>query len=95
MSLVTGNLLRDVLPPSVLIVFIFFFSLLVRFHTSLKPKKYFYILSETQFLSEHRTSVVVEIIVLKESYNHDRNILRVYDVLPNFSFTAGETKRDY
>ena len=27
--------------------------------------------------------------------NHFHNILRLFDVLPNFSFTTGETMRDY
>ena len=26
---------------------------------------------------------------------HDHDILRLFDVLPNFSFTASETKGDY
>ena len=29
------------------------------------------------------------------SYNHFHNILRLSDILPNFPFTASETKRDY
>ena len=95
MSLVTGNLFPDVLPPSLLIVFVSFFSLLVRFHTSLKPKNYFYLLSETQFLSGYRISGMVEIIILKESYNYGHNILRLNDVLPNFHFTTSESKLDY
>ena len=28
-------------------------------------------------------------------HNHGHNILRLFDVLPNFPFTTGETKRDY
>ena len=28
-------------------------------------------------------------------YNHLHNILRVFDVLPNFHFTTSETMRDY
>ena len=28
-------------------------------------------------------------------YNHGHNILRIFDVLPNFPFTTGETKPDY
>ena len=28
-------------------------------------------------------------------YNSDHNILRFFDVLPNFAFTTSETKRDY
>ena len=28
-------------------------------------------------------------------YNHGHNILRHFDILPNFLFTASETKRDY
>ena len=28
-------------------------------------------------------------------YNHFHNILRHFDVLPNFSFTTSETMRDY
>ena len=33
----------------------------------------------------------------KENFedNHFHNILRVFDVLPNFFFTADETMRDY
>ena len=27
--------------------------------------------------------------------SHFHNILRLFDVLPNFPFTTGETKRDY
>ena len=27
--------------------------------------------------------------------NHGHNILRLFDVLPNFPFTTSETKRDY
>ena len=30
-----------------------------------------------------------------DTYNHFHNILRVSDVLPNFSFTASETMSDY
>ena len=29
------------------------------------------------------------------NYNHRHNILRLFDVLPNFPFTTSETKRDY
>ena len=32
---------------------------------------------------------------LSSSYNHFHNILRLFDVLPNLSFTASETMRDY
>ena len=28
-------------------------------------------------------------------YNHGHNIMRIYDVLPNFPFTTSETKPDY
>ena len=28
-------------------------------------------------------------------YNHDRNILRIFNALPNFPFTTSETKPDY
>ena len=28
-------------------------------------------------------------------YNSGHNILRLFDVLPNFSFTTSETNRDY
>ena len=28
-------------------------------------------------------------------YNHFHNILRLFDVLPNFLFTTSETMRDY
>ena len=28
-------------------------------------------------------------------YNHGHNILRTFDVLPNFSLTTSETKSDY
>ena len=29
------------------------------------------------------------------SYNHVNNIVELFDVLPNFSFTTSETKRNY
>ena len=29
------------------------------------------------------------------SYNHLHNILRIFDVLPNFPFTTSEPMRDY
>ena len=29
------------------------------------------------------------------TYNHSHNILRLFDVLPNFSFTTSETMHDY
>ena len=29
------------------------------------------------------------------AYNHFHNILRLFDILPNFIFTTGETMRDY
>ena len=32
---------------------------------------------------------------IKKSYNQFHNILRLFDVSPNFSFTAGETMGDY
>ena len=34
---------------------------------------------------------------VKENFrdNHFHNILRLFDVLPNFPFTTSETKRDY
>ena len=31
----------------------------------------------------------------KESYNHFHNILRIFDVLPNYNFTTSETIGDY
>ena len=33
--------------------------------------------------------------VAHASCNHGHNILRRFDVLPNFPFTSSETKRDY
>ena len=35
------------------------------------------------------------IFIALEIYNHFHNILRFFDVLPNFSFTASETIDDY
>ena len=32
---------------------------------------------------------------LKQTYNHFHNILRLFDVLPNFSFATSETMHDY
>ena len=32
---------------------------------------------------------------LKTIYNHFHNILRLFDVLPNFPFTTSETMRNY
>ena len=32
---------------------------------------------------------------IKLFYNHGHDILRLFDVLPNFSFITSETKRDY
>ena len=29
------------------------------------------------------------------NYNHGHNIMRIFDVLPNFPFTASGTKSDY
>ena len=34
-------------------------------------------------------------IVQRTSHNHNHNILRLFDVLPNFSFTTSETMRYY
>ena len=31
----------------------------------------------------------------EEKYNHGHNIMRIFDVLPNFPFTTSETKPDY
>ena len=35
--------------------------------------------------------------ILKKSiyYNHEHNILRLFDTLPNFPFTTSESSRDY
>ena len=33
--------------------------------------------------------------ILAKFYNHFHNILRLFDILPNFSVTASETMRDY
>ena len=30
-----------------------------------------------------------------ENYNHGHNIMRIFDVLPNFPFTTSVTKPDY
>ena len=35
------------------------------------------------------------LLKVREIYNHFDNILRPFDVLPNFPFTTSETKRDY
>ena len=34
-------------------------------------------------------------VKINSNYNHGHNILRLFDTLPNFPFTASETKRDY
>ena len=33
--------------------------------------------------------------LLEQTYIHFHNIVRLFDVLPNFPFTTSETKRDY
>ena len=35
------------------------------------------------------------VTVFLETFNHFQNILRLFDVLTNFPFTASETMRDY
>ena len=32
---------------------------------------------------------------MAEAYNHFHNILRLFDVLPNFTFATSETMSDY
>ena len=44
------------------------------------------------FFKFHQYLMIMEINVF---YNHFHNILRHFDVLPNFSFTTSETMRDY
>ena len=39
--------------------------------------------------------ILEEKIFLLYSYNHFHNILRLFDVLTNFPFTASETMRNY
>ena len=34
-------------------------------------------------------------LLLTHDFNHFHNILRLFDVLPNFPFNASEMKRDY
>ena len=45
---------------------------------------------QSQSESEHVSNVC-----LTAYYNHRHNIMRIFDVLPNFSFTTSETNRDY
>ena len=37
---------------------------------------------------------ILSLLLGKASYNLDHNILRHFDVLPNFLFTTSETNRD-
>ena len=39
--------------------------------------------------------MLISLILVTRAYNHFDNILRVFDVLPNFLFTTSETMRDY
>ena len=39
--------------------------------------------------------MLISLIVVTHAYNPGHNILRLFDVLSNFLFAAGETKRDY
>ena len=41
------------------------------------------------------TYTTLKIIKLSFTYNHFQNISRLFDVLPNFSFTTSKTMRDY
>ena len=44
----------------------------------------------------HGKNIVVWLSVINfHIYNHGHNILRIFDVLPNFPFTTSETKPDY
>ena len=39
--------------------------------------------------------ITIEFYIFKLIYNQFRNILRLFDVLPNFPFTTTETMGDY
>ena len=39
--------------------------------------------------------MLISLILVTRAYNHFHNILKVFDVLPNFLFATSETMRDY
>ena len=47
------------------------------------------------FTMPHSPLKIPPLVLIITTYNHFRNILRLFDVLPNFPFTTSETIRDY
>ena len=64
--------------------------MLVNYKTALSDTNSFSCTSLSSSLYTKVLSVFAEAY-----YNHFHNILRLFDVLPNFPFTTSETKRDY
>ena len=57
---------------------------------------FFHFRLETPFLSKFGPNCqYLQFKVKLDTYNHFRNILRLFDVLTNFPFTTGETMRNY
>ena len=72
---------RDMSPP--------FFSKLFR-----RRDISYNIRSNSNFALPNVKSALMEVKVFS-TYNHFHNILRLFDVLPNFPFTTSETMGDY
>ena len=51
--------------------------------------------SEPEAHSEHHQTSTMERFAKVATYNQFHNILRFFDVLPNFRFSTSETMRDY
>ena len=47
------------------------------------------------YLEPYYQKVKLELFKIASNYNLGQNIWRLFDVLPNFSFTTSETNRDY
>ena len=61
----------------------------------LKYGEYFAIHYPEQDCKIFKTETNMKKTDRSQSYNHFHNILRPFDILPNFPFTLSEKKRDY
>ena len=52
-------------------------------------------LSFVVFVGLFSTEIQPQCFIWRFNYNHGHNIMRIFDVLPNFPFTTSETKPDY
>ena len=67
----------------------------MRVYVYMGYKLYFVLYNDYHVLSKYLIIKLLYNIFSVMNYNHGHNIMRIFNVLPNFPLTTSETKPDY